>query len=483
MARILLRALCVLFVGLIPAHLCAGEIVSSGDFDFGPLITKDVSLQGNSRIRVLGPIWEHQSNENGQSFSAFRPVFSRTAETNSPRILKELVWPFATFKIYRNESYYRVLTGFGHDYEIDAESRYKNHLLPLLFQGRAADGDNYFALFPVGGTIREFMGKDRIDFALFPLYARTQVNEFVTHDVLWPFVSWSKRDGASRWRVFPFYGQAQSDGAWKRRFVLWPIWTSMDVEKNDDGGFILFPVTGYSRLEDERTFWLVPPLFKWLEAPERRVVNCPWPFVQYETGDQEKLYLWPIWGTKKKGLSESSFYLWPVFHSGRTEFDAETKSNFRALPFVYSDKTVERPSEDDAAGLVSERYFKLWPLFSYRREGDVSRFRSLELWPTKNMGPVERNFAPLWTVYTRERDGESFDTELLWGIYRNRKGKEGERAFSVFPLYSQKHASDPDQLSSWHILAGLFGREVDDGVRRWRVLYFLRFGNKKVTEK
>ncbi len=465
-----------------PAHLCAGEIVTSSDFDFGPLITKDVSFQGNTRIRILGPLWEHQLSADEQRFSALRPLYARTSETNSPRILKELLWPFATLKVYRNESYYRVVTAFGHDYELDAESRYKNHIFPIVFQGRSADGHNYFALFPLGGTIREFMGRDRVDFALFPLYGRSQVNEFVTHDVLWPFISWSRHDEGSRWRVFPFYGQAQHDGHWKRRFVMWPILTSINFEKADGGGFILFPVTGYSRIEQERTFWLAPPLFKWLESPERRAVNCPWPFFQYETGNQEKLYIWPIWGKRKKGVSESSFLLWPVFHSSKTEFETKTRSSFRALPFVYTDKTVEKPEEDGEDGVVSKRYFKLWPLLSYRRDGNCDRLRSLELWPMRNTGPIERNFAPLWTIYSRERDGDSFDTELLWGLYRNRRGQKGERAFSVFPLYSQKRKADPMELSSWRILAGLFGREVEDGVRRWRVLYFLRFGNKKVTK-
>ena len=483
MARIWTRVFCFLVCALLPCFASADEVVSAQDYDFGPFLSRDVSLDGSVRIKAFGPFWERRTGDDGSSFTAARPVYSRLAETNSPRILKEVVWPVGTFKIFRNQSYWRVLTGFGNDYDLNEESRYKNRILPILFQGKAADGSNYFAFFPVGGTIKEFMGKDRISFALFPLYARTQINEFVTHDVLWPFVSWGKHDEGSRWRVFPLYGQAQHDGHWKKRFVMWPIWTSVSYEKTGDGGFILFPVTGYSRIDKEKTYWLMPPFVKWLESPDRRVVNCPWPFLQYETGLQEKLYLWPLWGTRKKGAITKSFYLWPIFSRGEVVIGDRRDVRFRALPFVFADKTVEGKADAEGEENVSRRYFKLWPLMSYRREGDVSRLRSLELWPIKHSGPIERNFAPLWTIYSREKAGDSYDTELLWGIYRNRKGKSGERAFSVFPLFSKKRKADADEFSSWNILAGLFGREVEDGVRRWRVLYFLRFGNKKVSEE
>lgn len=487
MSRRINSYFCVLLLAFRSLTLAAGEKVSAEDFDYGPFLTRDLTLDGNVRTRVLGPFWESRDDGAGKRFSALRPVFARVSDDSLPRCLKEVIWPVATFKTLRNELSWRVLTGLGQDFDTRSPSRYRNHIFPVLFQGRAADGDSYFGLFPLGGTIREILGRDSISFVLFPLYARTQVNEAVMHDVLWPVVSWGSHDSGSRWRVFPFYGQAQLDGHWKRRFVMWPVWTSVDYEKADAGGFILFPVAGYARIEGERTWWMVPPFFKWLESDGRRVVNAPWPFLQYERSEAvERTYLWPLAGRKRAGSRESGFFLWPVFLTSKQVQDSRTDSRFYALPFVYSGKTVERrevkagePAEDE----VTSRYFKLWPLFSYQREGDVSRFRSLELWPVKHTGPVERNFAPLWTLYTRERSGESRDTELLWGLYRNRKGEGGERVFSVFPLYSQRSMADADEYSSWNLLAGIFGREVNQGIRRWRMLYFFHFGSRNVAEQ
>lgn len=487
MSRRINSSFCILLITLRSLSLSAGTRVSAEDFDYGPLITRDITLDGKIRTRVLGPLWEKQSDGAEKSLSALRPVFAMVTDDGIPRCLKEVIWPIATFKSRKDEYFWRVITGFGLDFDTENPSRYKNHIYPFLFQGKAADGSSYFAVFPLGGKIKQILGRDSVSFVLFPLYARTQVNEAVTYDVLWPVISWGSHDEGDRWRVFPFYGQAEHYGHWKRKFVMWPIWTSVDYEKEDAGGFLLFPITGYSRIADERTYWMIPPFFKWLESDDRRVVNAPWPFFQYERSDEkDKTYLWPLFGKKRFGTKDSAFFLWPIFLTSKQVRGEETDSRFYALPFVYSDKTVERvegEDGDEAVAEVTSRYFKLWPLFSYQREGDVSRFRSLELWPVKHTAPVERNFAPFWTIYTRERSGDSSDTELLWGMYRNRRGADGERAFSVFPLYSRRSMADADEFSSWNLLAGIFGREVKDGIRKWRVLYFFRFGNRNVAEK
>lgn len=481
MVSIWIKAWCLLAaVILVQSSMIAPAAAAGDNVDFGPIYSRYKSIHGDIRVRALGPFIERQERE-GFSFGAIRPLHAGFSDEASAKVLDEYLWPAVTLKTFGNQKYWRVVTWFGHDYDINQPSRYKNHFFPFLFQGRAADNSRYFAVFPVGGSVKEILGRDRFSFALFPLYARSQVNEAVTYDVLWPFVSWGKHDNASQWRVFPFYGQAECEGAWRKRFVMWPIWTSVDFEKADGGGFVLFPITGYSRVDETRTYWMVPPLFKWMEAPGRRAVNCPWPFFQYETGEEERLYLWPLWGHREKDGYSRSFFLWPVFHSGSKAGEHQMEKSLYALPFLYSDKTFEMDADGSAKELKS-RYFKIWPLFSFRREGDASRFRSLDLWPMKHTAPIERNFAPLWTLYNRERKGDAFDSELLWGVYRNRRGNEGERFLSVFPLFSVSRGPESQAGSSWNVLAGLLGREIDCGVSRWRVLYFLKFGGRKDLE-
>ena len=55
------------------------------------------------------------------------------------------------------------------------------------------------------------------------------------------------------------------------------------------------------------------------------------------------------------------------------------------------------------------------------RVGDQSRFRTLLLWPLRHTAPVEREYAPLWTIYQHTRAGANTDDEVLWGLFRHQR--------------------------------------------------------------
>ncbi len=102
--------------------------------------------------------------------------------------------------------------------------------------------------------------------------------------------------------------------------------------------------------------------------------------------------------------------------------------------------------------------------------------RALALWPLKQTPGIERNWAPLWSLYTRERAGDARDTELLWGIYHHRRTAT-QRDVSVFPLL-RTHRDDAREARSWSLLYGLAGVEKEGVRRTWRLLYFLKFRNR-----
>ncbi len=127
---------------------------------------------------------------------------------------------------------------------------------------------------------------------------------------------------------------------------------------------------------------------------------------------------------------------------------------------------------------VFARYFKLWPLFSYQRDEDVSRFRTVALWPIKNAPAIERNWAPLWSLYARERSGERLQTELLWGLYRRQRSEDGGR-ISVFPLLQASSAKSKNGCKrdkSWSLLYGFVGYKREGLQKQFKMLYFLKFG-------
>lgn len=468
---------------IVAACLCAGctSMMPDRRFDAGFLASRDSTLQGEDRLRAAGPLFEHQQADEELRFTALRPFYAGLDDPRRQWRVRDVLWPVATVRMIENELSWRVLLAYGCDFSSEPGSRYRAALFPIVFVGRDADGEEYFAFFPLGGKINGFLGYDTFRFALFPLYARAAINDVETVWYLWPLFSQTRGSGIFRLRIFPFYGVSETEGQWVKRYVLWPIWTSVRYTYPDEegGGFLLFPLYGYASVGDKTSWTALPPLFRWASGPTQWDLHCPWPVFQMAGGDVEKLYIWPLWGRRQRGSVRTSFFLWPL--GGCVAIDRPNRESrrFVFVPFVYHERTRRLTEEDVTLG--SSFYFKLWPLFSYQREDDVSRFRTLALWPLKHTAPIERNLAPLWSLYTRERTADAGMQELLWGLFHQRYGDEGSEG-RLFPLFSWRRdgpggTGPEDGGFGWSFLYGLAGYEREGEQRSLRLFYFLRFGD------
>jgi len=475
-----------IFACLLMAVLCGCVSPPGRRMDAGPLISADRDVHGVPGIRILGPLAEQRVAEDGKTFTAVRPFWSRVTDPAADRTVSDIAWPLGMVKTRMGEQDWRFFPAFGHDFDTEQdESRHRWTVFPLLFGGRTKEGGRYFAVFPLGGTLHEFLGRDRIFFALFPLYAYSTIKDHQTHSVLWPVYSRTTGTGVYKFRIWPFYGISVNDDRWTKRFVLWPFWTSVQYNFPDQqgGGFVLFPLYGRVDVGDRHSRMLLPPFFKVEWAGEDHLAwNAPWPFVQYSRGEVDKFYLWPFFGRKAKERERQWFALWPLVSARRNDLPAATVRRFQALPLVFHEsRHALLPAAGDGAARIEQddadaRYFKLWPLISYRRENDVSQFRALALWPLKQTPGIERNWAPLWSLFSRERAGDVRQTELLWGLYRHRRSGR-ERQVSLFPLL-QTASGKEDSSRSWSLLYGLAGYERDGLHKEFRLLYFLRFGRR-----
>ncbi|MCK5850325.1 MAG: hypothetical protein KAH23_05370 [Kiritimatiellae bacterium] len=495
------RSLTISLLALIMSGMALGVSFAS-EYDLGFFASRDVDLDGNARFRMLGPLVEWQKSEDNKTFRAIRPLFSYTANPDRDRSLTEILWPISMFKNYRDETFWRLLMGFGHDFDDDDYGdRYRFVVFPLLYAGTSVKQSRYFGLFPVGGKIEEFLGRDKIWFFMFPLYMYSSIHDVSTHDVLWPFLSYTKGAGVSRYRVWPLYARSYRKDQWTKTSMLWPIWNSVKYDYPDQkgGGFMFFPLFGYAGVEDRKTWWLLPPFFKYAVSDDVRQLNCPYPFVQYRSSeDSNKLYLWPIWGRKSSPGVKSGFVCWPICSYQSLDRPEHKVKTFQITPIISYESRIAKKTNDGATNKTSDRmietepdhpedpevlarYFKLWPLMSYRRECDVMRFRMLELWPARSTPSIEKNFAPFWTLYSRQRNGELKEDELLWGMFRYRRDKQKVHKLSLFPLFCWRNNSDQSKNKrGWSVLMGMFGYKREGLRKTIKVLYFpIEFGKSK----
>jgi len=474
------RALAIL-AGILFALPAVASTRVPREFDLGFIASRHVDLHGVTRTKALGPILEWSGNTNDMELKAVRPLYARVADDKKDKANRYVAWPLYASSTMRTESQWRFLVwyGFDHDYQ-KKDNRYRFWLFPFYYQGRDKDGAKYRAVFPFGGSIHEVLGRDEIGFALFPFCTWSRLNDLHTTSWLWPLISRTTSDHIHRFRVFPIYGRSKTDGKFEKKFIMWPIWNSVKYLEPgyEGGGFILFPVCGYLNQPKQKTVWIVPPFFRFTKGEKMDKVYCPWPFFQWSRGEIDKLYLWPLWGHKRIENLHSTFVLWPIFWYERFDKTTTTRYRFNIVPFYSAQTTVSNALDTASNRVVISKYRKVWPLFSYRRQGDESLFRVLALSPFVESPPVEYNWAPLWTLYSRNTKGNDRDVEFLWGLYRSRKRGPEHFESSLFPIYDWERDSGPERRRSWSLLKGLVGYEREGSRGTFRLLYFLRFGGK-----
>jgi len=415
----------------------------------------------SSRAGLDGdPFYERMDATNEMSFLAVRPFYSHVDDPSTERWRKDYLWPLYTQKGFKEEQYRRFLFfGYSQDFSKD-DDRHRTWVLPFYYQGVDAHGEGYFAVFPFGGTIHEFLGRDKITFAAFPLFGKSQVNDVQTTTVFWPIYSRSHGEKVDRLRVWPLYGQSELKGEFQKKLVLWPMYTSVKYtnERNPGGGFVLLPFYGQIKTERADNYWLVPPFFRYMTSEEQWIVHAPWPFIQMADGEMYKRIVWPFYGKKSLGTLTRQYIAWPLIWNNQTEYARHTQYRRLIVPFISSQKDVVTTKTDTyEVGDVASRYWKIWPLMSWERKDGNSRFRALELWPLRNTPGVERNWAPLWTLYRRMNTEGEVGHHLLWGLYRQIKS--------------------PEEFE-WSLLKGFAGYKKTETSRCYRIL-FMWFGEEE----
>lgn len=375
-----------------------------------------------SRFR-LGPFFEHRATRDGATFWAVRPFYSRVSDPVCDTRVTDVVWPFGTFHRDHEQSWWRMILAYGSDTDVNRDdSAWKAALLPIYFQGRTRQGEDYWALFPVYGHIPHMLFMDDIDFTLFPVYVNYEVNRVEREYYLWPIFSRMADDQeVKRTGFFPVYGRTRRRES-SHLYAFWPFWTSAvyDSPRNPGSSWMLFPLCGQVDRAKEQQWLFLPPFFSHAKTDSAERWRMPWPFYEsVTTASAKKRSFWPVYGSGQDGDDRRWYAAWPLIEDFTLTAKGRRTERSRFFPF-YVGETV---SEKDSSGTWQEMesYTRVWPLFS--RAGDASgeRMRVLELSLIRYSGGIERNWAPFWTVYERTERGGDVSHDALWGLFQCRQ--------------------------------------------------------------
>ena len=85
-------------------------------------------------------------------------------------------------------------------------------LFPIYFQQRSPDtNENYTALVPFYGHLKDRLFRDEIFFVMFPIYSETRKRDVVTDNYLFPFFDLRHGDGLHGWQFWPLVGAEHKD--------------------------------------------------------------------------------------------------------------------------------------------------------------------------------------------------------------------------------------------------------------------------------
>ena len=469
-------------VAILPAsRTTAGQEETS--FDFSPLFSyAEDPENGEPQWLALGPLFEKtvygKCEDKNVLLALPRPFYTHHTTDSGKRGGTDILWPFY-FSRFSPQGSYQFLFPFIHTTKEAGRPDSKCQpcrywLPPVFFTGRKTDGGRYYAIFPIGGSIYNLAGFDKVKFLLFPCYLQADKASVTSTSYLWPVFQTVKADNFSKWRVFPLYGTKKTP-EYIQRYFLWPFFHILTPRSPDlaMGGFFFFPLAGYYKHVndniDTRLWTFLWPFFSNYQYGDDYKLHCPWPFLQFykstgENGISRKSYFWPFYGVTDNPRKTSRFIMWPVFRQSYIQKDDRQIKRFSVLTFS-SRKKLKKERE-----ISSSQH--LWPLYKTENKGHKSRFWMPALWPNAEGDPITRNYAPFWRLFTCAGSENQTSAQAFWGLWQLTHEEDKKLETSLFPVFNLKSSTKGWAFS---LLKGLLSGGVRNKQMTGRILWFFHW--------
>ncbi|MEQ8819874.1 MAG: hypothetical protein RLY93_06485 [Sumerlaeia bacterium] len=381
---------------------------------------------------------------------------------------------------------------------------------------------SFQAFWPFVGAFRGYWNRDLIEFIAWPFYVHSVdssgIDQFEKTSVVWPFLSKYSGDPAAQnegaggggiggWGFWPFYHRVEKEGEFFRASFLWPLGhrrTGRISEKNLNEQDVTLFLPFYGKVRRPNfDYDMVFPVYGKLSMKGREVRGYGLGFYNeddnYRTGVREHRLAWFIgrWTSDiekrpevaqeradpMRGGGVFPFYLdyendsgtktrktivWPFYTHKYTKYiDGEEWDRTYLAPF-YTNRVRTTPD-----GLTTRKKF-VFPFFRSTKQTDGTVKRNwLHLFPYTDSPPMDRHWAPLWTVYDRYEDpstgAEGLD--VAGGLYQNETDGAGTwRKKLEMLVFSTEKKDAPDQPREVH--TQLF----------WGLAGYHKVGEKEQTE-
>lgn len=342
----------------------------------------------------------------------------------------------------------------------------------LFWWGSSPVEQDYFAFFPIYGTIRKRLARDEIFFVLFPIYGRSKLKGHVANNVLFPLIAWTYGGDRSSSRVLPFYSRIKVDGEPAIWSVLWPFINfsvSDGEERLPRNYFYLFPLFGWDRTMRQHKWTVLWPFFTGGTKPGTDYYQWigPWPIVRFQKDkDLLRRQIWPLYGYLEQDKGITRYILWPLYRHYYKDTETLRQREWFIL-YLLQNKVYHNKVNGE---MFVRRIF--WPFFRYFRQGNGSKqfFIFSPLWYWNKRG-FERNYSRFWRIFEYVKNTETDETSwrFVWRLIRYDRIKN-YRTFNVLgPLFRYEH--EDNVQTRYTILSGLLTVGKRGGAPLFKLLY------------
>lgn len=452
-----------------------------------------LTLKKGARTEAVGPFFYDEEAE-GQTTWALPPLMSSLHDTNTDSGEFDFLYPVITYDRFGPEYRFQILQlfAFAGGGLQSGETKHRFTLFPFYFQQRStASNQNYTALFPIYGTLKNRLFRDEINFTLWPLYVKTVKKpgfgskgaenllplenqwakplqgDVTTYNYVAPIFHLRYGAGLRGWQFWPIAGHevqavTPRTNMWNdvetipghdKSFVMWPFWLNetRDIGTTNTSHFkasIPFYSSFHSPTRDSVSY-LWPCGLTFTDDREKKYheTDVLWPIFAYARGEGKTVTrFWPLFGRAHSPILESDFYLWPVYKYNRLHSDPLDRERTRIFFFLYSDLRERNTATNSFGTNALSHRVDLWPLFTRTKDFDGStRFQTLSiLEPILRGKSIERNYSPLWALWRSEHNAktDASSQSLLWNLYRHQVTADGDRKTSfLFGMF--QHRSTP----------------------------------------
>lgn len=455
-------------IGAVGFGAAAGRAVQPQETNLWPFVVRQPADEtGVTRWSGLGPFLFGASKPSGETLHGFRPLWHHLEAADGSSAMS-IVYPFWYREVdgqsdRKRWTFFNLINSDTGSEQIDSFS-----IWPFYFSRDTGEPESsYHALFPIYGDIKQRFGQDRLQWLLFPLFARYQNDAEITTATPWPFIKTISGEGHQGFEFWPLAGQREETGVTKRQFLLWPLGyhssKNLDTEEpTHRAGFLPFYAQETSPgYRSETYFW---PFFGYSDRTSPVTYHAThylWPLWVQGRGEERYVNRWaPFYSHSRSPARTQTWVMWPLWRDRQWHGEQLHHRRQQVLYFLYHSE-VQRSAQSPDLAPAFKRH--LWPIFSHWDNG-AGRVQIQALSPLEVFFPHNERMRQLWSPlfglyrFDQTSPGEVRHSFLWDAVTFAQSRDQATREFHLGPLFNYTRTPEGKR---WGFLAGLLSIEHD----------------------